>query len=61
MDNGGSAPLPSNIKTDIKRVAKILNINWVERGIDSEARLICSRGASCPRKPSCYESGGCQG
>ncbi|WP_281213616.1 DUF3612 domain-containing protein [Shewanella insulae] len=60
VDNGGSAPLPGNIKTDIKRVAKILNINWVERGIDSEARLICSRGASCPRKPSCYESGGCQ-
>ncbi|MCG9737366.1 DUF3612 domain-containing protein [Shewanella insulae] len=61
VDNGGSSPLPSNIKTDIKRVAKILNINWVERGIDSEARLICARGASCPRKPSCYESGSCQG
>ncbi len=36
-------------------MAKILNINWVERGIEGDARLICSRGAACPRKPSCYE------
>ncbi|MBJ6959510.1 DUF3612 domain-containing protein, partial [Vibrio cholerae] len=26
-------------------------MNWVERGIENEARLICSRGAVCPRKP----------
>ncbi|QYK02580.1 DUF3612 domain-containing protein [Shewanella psychrotolerans] len=61
VDNGGSANLPLSIKTDIKRVAKILNINWVERGIDNEARLICSRGSTCPRKPSCYESSTCGG
>ncbi|MGO2233131.1 MAG: DUF3612 domain-containing protein [Marinomonas sp.] len=36
-------------------VAKILNINWVERGIDSDARLIYSRGAVCPGSPSCYK------
>ncbi|MCG9696189.1 DUF3612 domain-containing protein [Shewanella sp. Isolate11] len=61
VDNHGSAPLPSGLKSDIKRVAKILNINWVERGMDSEARLICSRGASCPREPSCYANGQCAG
>ncbi|WP_119979039.1 DUF3612 domain-containing protein [Shewanella algidipiscicola] len=61
VDNGGSAHLPNSIKTDIKRVARILNINWIERGIDNEARLICSRGSTCPRKPSCYASGTCGG
>ncbi|WP_299806445.1 DUF3612 domain-containing protein, partial [uncultured Shewanella sp.] len=38
-------------------VAKILNINWIERGIENEARLICGRGAVCPRQPSCYQAG----
>ena len=57
--NGGSALIPRNIKADLMSVARILNINWIQRGIDNDARLICSRGASCPRTPSCY--GACQG
>ncbi|MCE9678208.1 DUF3612 domain-containing protein [Shewanella sp. AS1] len=57
----GSAPLPLGIKQDLKRVARILNINWVERGIENQARLICARGASCPRSPSCYANGQCAG
>ncbi len=52
--NGGSAQIPKPIKDKLLSVSKILNINWVERGIDSDARLICSRGAVCPRQPSCY-------
>ncbi len=55
INNNGLTPLPLGLKTDIKRVAKILNINWVERSLDNDARLICSKGASCPRKPSCYQ------
>ncbi len=55
VDNNGSTSLPLGLKGDIKRVAKILNINWVERSLETEARLICSRGASCPREPSCYQ------
>ncbi|WP_299788270.1 DUF3612 domain-containing protein [uncultured Shewanella sp.] len=55
--HGGSASIPGTIKNELMSVAKILNINWVERGIDSEARVICSRGAVCPREPSCYQSG----
>lgn len=54
--HGGSASIPGTIKNELMSVAKILNINWVERGIDSEARVICSRGAVCPREPSCYQS-----
>lgn len=58
VDNGGSAPIPTSIKEKLSSVSRILNINWVERGIASDARLICSRGAVCPRKPSCYASQG---
>ncbi|WP_426369137.1 DUF3612 domain-containing protein [Pseudocolwellia sp. HL-MZ7] len=59
VDNGGSVAIPKGIKSDLSSVAKILNINWVERGIEKDARMICSRGISCPRKPSCYSSGEC--
>ncbi|OLQ92290.1 MerR family transcriptional regulator [Vibrio panuliri] len=52
--NGGSAAIPQHIKREFTTIAKILNINWVERGLDSDARVICSRGAVCPRQPSCY-------
>lgn len=52
---GGSATPSKAIKSDLMSVAKILNINWVERGIESDAKLICSRGNVCPRDPSCYD------
>ena len=55
--NGGSIVIPKHIKKDLTSVAKILNINWIERGIKNDARLICSRGAVCPRQPSCYAAG----
>ena len=54
VDNGGETTIPNNIKADLMSVSKILNIAWVERGIQSGARLICSRGAVCPRENSCY-------
>jgi transcriptional regulator with XRE-family HTH domain/Zn-dependent peptidase ImmA (M78 family) len=60
VKNGGSAAIPTKIKERLSSVSRILNINWVERGIASDARLICSRGAVCPRKPSCY-AGECSG
>lgn len=55
VENGGSAPIPNHIKREFTTIAKILNINWVERGLYSDARVICSRGAVCPRQPSCYQ------
>ncbi|MDO6619969.1 MULTISPECIES: DUF3612 domain-containing protein [unclassified Shewanella] len=57
VDNGGLVAIPKHIKADLTSVAKILNINWIERGIDNDARVICSRGAVCPRQPSCYAAG----
>lgn len=55
VQQGGSTTIPRHIKKDLLTIAKILNINWIERGIDNQARLICSRGAVCPRVPSCYD------
>ncbi len=55
VSQGGEALIPKSIKADLMSVARILNIAWVERGIEGEARLICSRGASCPRESRCYE------
>lgn len=54
VQKGGTTTIPAPIKRDLHTIAKILNINWIERGIENEARLICSRGAVCPRKPKCY-------
>ncbi|MGI2114664.1 DUF3612 domain-containing protein [Shewanella frigidimarina] len=54
---GGSIIIPKHIQKDLISVAKILNINWIERGIKKDAQLICSRGAVCPRQPSCYAAG----
>ncbi len=53
---GGSATIPKSIKADLMSVARILNISWVERGIENEARMICSKGSECPREPSCYKA-----
>ena len=55
VEHSGSAPIPEVIKADLMSVARILNISWIERGIENDARLICSRGAVCPREPSCYK------
>ncbi len=55
VKKGGRSPLPKNIKADLASVAKILNIGWVQRGIEKDAHLICSRGSTCPRTPGCYK------
>jgi transcriptional regulator with XRE-family HTH domain len=57
VEGGGSVAIPSAIKRDLLSVSKILNINWIERGVQTDARLICSRGTVCPRQPSCYSAG----
>lgn len=57
VKKGGSAAIPLAIKKDLASVSRILNIAWVARGIEGEARLICPRGAECPRRPSCYAPG----
>ena len=52
--NGGSSKIPPKIVKVLTSVARILNINWITRGMEQEAQLICARGSVCPRKPSCY-------
>lgn len=54
ISNGGSSKIPLKIRKILLSVARVLNINWITRGIEQEAQLICVRGAVCPRKPSCY-------
>ena len=54
VKGGGSAQLPVAMQKKLQTVARILNINWVERGVLTDPRLICSRGGECPREPSCY-------
>jgi transcriptional regulator with XRE-family HTH domain/Zn-dependent peptidase ImmA (M78 family) len=56
--NNGVTHVPRKMKQDLASVAKILNINWVDRAIHTDAKLICPRGKTCPRNPSCY--GRCQ-
>lgn len=58
VKRGGSAPIPRVIKQELTRVAKLLNINWIERGLENDARVICTRGTQCPRQPNCYKEDG---
>ncbi len=57
-NNNGSADIADSIKGDLRSVARILNIEWIERGIDEEALIICPRSSACPREPRCVESTG---
>ena len=57
--NGGSVTIPADIKNELRQIAKLLNIAWLGRGIEKEARLICPRSGSYPRSPSCHTS--CEG
>ncbi len=56
VDQGGMATIPLAIQREFTTIARILNIHWIEKGVESPARLICSRGAVCPRQPSCYQN-----
>jgi len=49
----GTVNIPKHIKKDLLSVAKILNIEWIERGINEPAMIICPRNTTCPRKPKC--------
>ncbi len=53
--NGGFTAIPEPIRQDLRSVAKILNIEWIERGINQDAMIICPRSSTCPRKPQCAD------
>ncbi len=56
VKQGGNSPIPPTIKRDLASVARILNIAWLHRGIEKEARVICPRRGACPRQPCCAAS-----
>jgi len=52
--NGGTVPIPANIRKELQQIARLLNIEWLNRGLDNPARLICPRSSACPRLPGCH-------
>ncbi len=52
--NGGSVAIPADIRRELQQTAKLLNIEWLNRGIEKQARMICPRSGACPRTPSCH-------
>lgn len=56
IEQGGMAHIPTHLRPVFSSVAKILNISWLERGIENEVRLICQRSGACPRQPKCHSS-----
>ncbi|NNC55288.1 MAG: DUF3612 domain-containing protein [Pseudomonadales bacterium] len=53
LANSGSAMIERSQKEALTAVSRILNIGWLERGIEQEARLICPSQSQCPRSPRC--------
>ena len=53
---GGTADIPSTIVSELQKTARLLNIEWLNRGIEKKARMICPRSSACPRTPSCHSS-----
>ena len=49
----GSAMVPPRAAKVIRSVASILSIDWVNRGLEKEASIICPRSSDCPRDPCC--------
>ena len=53
-NNGGSVDIPQSIRKELQQTARLLNIEWLNRGIEKPARVICPRSGACPRTPECH-------
>jgi len=53
-DNGGSAEIPASIRKELQQTARLLNIEWLNRGIEKPAQVICPRSSACPRTQGCH-------
>jgi hypothetical protein len=51
--HGGEGVIPAAPRAALRRVAKVLNIEWVETALDKPARIICPRAGGCPRPQRC--------
>jgi len=54
IENRGTVDIPLTIRKELQQTAKLLNIEWLNRGIEKPARLICPRSGACPRTPGCH-------
>lgn len=61
VENGGSAAIQGALKKTLVRISRVLNIGWIETGLEQPARLICSRAGTCPRTPSCVNAAATDG
>ncbi len=53
QSNGGEAMLPDSLYKELKSVARVLNIAWIEQGLNQPARVICPRRGACPSVERC--------
>ncbi|MBT3478915.1 MAG: DUF3612 domain-containing protein [Candidatus Marinimicrobia bacterium] len=45
--------MPQKIKEVISSAARIINISWVEKGLNFPVSIICPRQSQCPRRTKC--------
>ncbi len=45
--------MPANIKNELEKVGRVLNISWVVDAASKPINIICPRSTSCPRKDFC--------
>lgn len=55
-DKKNNILMPENIKKVISSAAKILNISWVEEGLNYPVSIICPRQSMCPRQSNCVST-----
>ena len=53
LNGSGDIILNEGIQNQLLRVARTLNIEWVEDAIDNACSIICPRSTNCPRPTSC--------
>jgi len=53
LNGSGDIILNEGIQNQLLKVARTLNIEWVEDAIDNACSIICPRSTNCPRSTSC--------
>ncbi len=48
--------IPENIKKTIRAAARIINIEWIESGLNTPVKIICPRQSTCPRHSKCTKT-----
>ena len=53
LTTDGVAIMPDNIKHELEKMGRVLNISWVVDGASKPVNIICPRSTSCPRLELC--------